>query len=473
MIYRYVTFGSYGQWVGAFIVASASFVSGTFLGWPASALPQIRDGSAGFILTDDEQSWMVTLGSIGSFFSPIPCGYLMDRIGRKYTLLLFDGLMLVSWIMLTYSTTVVPIYIARILCGLWGGVEYTTVLLYICEISEPRLRGTLGTIGELMLFSGAFFESVLAHLPYKIIAACSAIPAIWLFVGLLLIPESPYFYLMRGNREAATESVKWFRGSCKAEDMDKMETAVKEQLANTGSFAEIFTSSVNFKALLIVQCLKIVLGSSSIILLLAYTSVILPDSWVSARNGFTVLCAVWIVSGVFACTIMDKINRRTFLFVSSFGTLISLAFTSMWYYLRYKTSIDTSTTTWVPLVTLIIAGSFETAGIFNVPNVVKGEIFAINIKSKASAISCMTAFLFEGITTFFYYPITRNIGLYFNFVKIMITSALCIVIVKFALIETRGKSLEEIQLVLNNDCGDDDLVWTTNVLETRPIKSTG
>lgn len=302
-----------------------------------------------------------------------------------------------------------------------------------------------------MLFGGAFFESAISYLPYQTIIGISVIPPLLLLFGFFIVPESPYFYLMKGDRSRATEIVTWLKGACLKEDMDIMEDAVMMQLNNTATFSEIFTSKVNLKAFMIIQSLKVVIGSSSLIMLMSYCTVILPDSFVSAQTGYVILCCVWVVAGVTSCLIMDKVNRRTFLYVSSVGTVIPMTLLTIWYFLRDKTSVNTSTTTWLPLIALIVAGAFETGGIFNVPNVIKGEIFAINIKSKACALCCMTAFLFEGLTNFFFYSITNNIGMYINFLKVAITSGLCIVVVKFWLLETRGRSLEEIQDILNSD----------------------
>ncbi|CAA9998513.1 unnamed protein product [Nesidiocoris tenuis] len=198
-----------------------------------------------------------------------------------------------------------------------------------------------------MLFSGALFESAMSVLSYEYLIAASAVPAVILFFGLIFIPESPYFYLMKGDRLTASENVKWLRGKCTIQDMDAMESSVKEQLANTAGFSEIFSSPMNLKPFIMVQCLKVIVGCSSIIMLMSYASTLLPDSWISAKNGATLLSLVWVVAGLFACSIMDKINRRTFLYISSIGTALALSCTTVWYYLDEKTSVDMSSTKWV------------------------------------------------------------------------------------------------------------------------------
>uniref|UniRef100_A0A0A9YBE0 Facilitated trehalose transporter Tret1 n=1 Tax=Lygus hesperus TaxID=30085 RepID=A0A0A9YBE0_LYGHE len=445
MLSRFISFGFFGEYVAAFVVSIASFVSGLMMGLPDAVIPQLTSGAAGFTLTESEISVMLGIMSAGSFVSPLPSGYFMDHIGRRNSLILFNLLTMISWVLLVVSKTPFPIYVAKFITGMWVSFEYTAAPVYVGEITSPRLRGSLTSLGELMFFFGVLYTSLLMNLSYETIIVSCAVPSIVLLFGLILIPESPYFYLMKRNRKMALKNLVWLRGSMKAEELDEMESTVNEQLNNKSSFSIIFTSAQNLRAFMLVQCLMVVVGNSSLMMLLSFSTTIFQNTWVSSQNGYIILCCIWIASGIVSCLVIDSVNRKTLLFVSSVGTALALSGTTVWFYLRDQTNVDTTNTSWVPLATLIVAGVFETCGIFNIPTVVNGEVFPVNIKTKAVALSSMTASLVDGINSTFFFKIARGPGLYLNFAKILITTIFCIYFSKYVMIETRGKTLEEIQ----------------------------
>ncbi|KAF6209227.1 hypothetical protein GE061_014972 [Apolygus lucorum] len=60
--------------------------------------------------------------SLGSFVSPLPSGYVMDLIGRRNLLIIFNLLTMISWILLAFSKTPFPIYIAKFIAGMWPSI---------------------------------------------------------------------------------------------------------------------------------------------------------------------------------------------------------------------------------------------------------------------------------------------------------------------------------------------------------------
>ncbi|KAF6209209.1 hypothetical protein GE061_014954, partial [Apolygus lucorum] len=89
------------------------------MGLPDAVIPQLTSGEAGFTLTESEISFMLGITSAGSFVSPLPSGYVMDLIGRRNLLIIFNLLTMISWILLAFSKTPFPIYIAKFIAGMW------------------------------------------------------------------------------------------------------------------------------------------------------------------------------------------------------------------------------------------------------------------------------------------------------------------------------------------------------------------
>ncbi|KAF6209402.1 hypothetical protein GE061_015149 [Apolygus lucorum] len=450
MFESYISFGKYGQWVAAITGAAMVFISGNLISWPAAVLPKIRDGTAGYTLSPDEQTWMVSILFVGAVSSPIPCSFIMDKIGRKNILMLATFMGVLTWIILIFATTITPIYIARVLSGCYCGIEYTVVSNFIAECVDPEIRGRLGTLMIIMYSCGAFFVSLISFCSYQVITLICLLNVVLLFICFLFLPETPYFYLMHGKREEAEKSVKWLKGSCSPDELNRIENAIKEQLQNSGTYLDIFKNPVNLKSFLMVEVLKFVAAGASDVFLMTYAPLIIPNAWITAQQSYIVLCVVWVGSALAASVYMDRFNRRFVMTVSCTGAIIGLLITAVWYYLRDSTTVDVRSTNWLPLILTIIIGGFETVGLFNIPNIYKGEVFAINIKSKACALSCVTACFFEGLNNYTFFPINDNIGYYFNFVKSAITALVGLIFTLFFMVETKGKTLEDIQDMLNN-----------------------
>ncbi|KAF6201462.1 hypothetical protein GE061_003853 [Apolygus lucorum] len=448
MFERFVTFGPYGQWVAALAVTCCVGISGVTVAWPAAAFPKMEDGSAGINFSEWEKGWLACLPFTGAVISPLPVAYLMDRIGRRSTLHLSLLLILAGWMIIAFCSNIYLLCLARLMCGLWGGTEYITVSIYVAEMVDPSIRGTLISVTGMTLYIGALYVSFISYLSYQAMSLVCAVPALCLFTIFFFIPESPYFYLMHGRKKEAEEAITWLRGHCDKDELKRIEDGVIEQSKNHGTFKEIVANKANRNAFIMIEWFKIFSSCTANIVLFAYSTHLIPDSFVSAQDSNILLTVLWVFAALVSSSIMDKFPRRTILGVSCVGTIALFTITTVWYYLKEFTQVNVTTTTWVPLITIIIGSFFEVIGIVNIPNVLKGEIFPINIKTKACAISCMTANIFETINVLYYYEINYYIGEYFQFLKSVVSASLCLYITVFHMFETKGLDLETIQDLL-------------------------
>lgn len=65
------------------------------------------------------------LASLSSASTPVGCilsGYVMDRFGRRKTLLITELPLIIGWVLIACATDVRMIYVGRIMCGLGSGM---------------------------------------------------------------------------------------------------------------------------------------------------------------------------------------------------------------------------------------------------------------------------------------------------------------------------------------------------------------
>ena len=104
----------YRQVLGAVSVSIASLLWGCSIGWPAAALPQMRQGvekvgnslaglvTDGLVVDDSTASWIGSSMPVGGTVGALITGTCIDVLGRKRFMLVLYltsalGWMLVSW----------------------------------------------------------------------------------------------------------------------------------------------------------------------------------------------------------------------------------------------------------------------------------------------------------------------------------------------------------------------------------------
>lgn len=104
---------------------------------------------------------------------------------------------------------------------------------------------------------------------------------------------------------------------------------------------------------------------------------------------------------------------------------------------------------WLPVVALVIFISTYSVGWGPLPWAVMGEMFASNVKAKASGVTVSVCWFLAFIITKFSSNIEESFG---NYTTFWLFGACCVASILFTVLllpETKGKSLQEIQDELN------------------------
>lgn len=187
-------------------------IVGCWLGWPSPFLHKLKHGEIPYNLTSSQRSWIVALMDFGNVISPIPTGYMMDYFGRKPTFFITAVIFQLSWVFAIFAEGAFLLCIARLLAGIGKGIGFTVVPMYLAEIAEVNVRGALSTIFTILLFFGTLFEFIIApYVSYDTLNYISATIPVVFFLLVLVIPESPYYLLMKKNRAGARRAFCWLR----------------------------------------------------------------------------------------------------------------------------------------------------------------------------------------------------------------------------------------------------------------------
>ncbi|XP_076244658.1 solute carrier family 2, facilitated glucose transporter member 8 [Calliopsis andreniformis] len=463
--YRYSEMTEKGSTLPQYVAAAAANLAivsaGAMMGWTSPILPKLsknlEDNPLGRTITTEENSYIGSLVALGAAVGSFLAGYLSERWGRKKTLLSSVAPFLVGWALIASAKHVGQLYAARLILGIAMAFAFTVVPMYCGEIAETSVRGALGSFLQLFITVGLLYSYAIG--PYVSYVAfwivCAIIPVIF-FACFIFMPESPYYLLKIGQREEAVAALAKLRGKSAAsvqKEADEMQAAVEEAFRNEASVADLFTVKANFKALIYTCLLASFQQLSGINVVLFY----MEDIFISAGTSLSTSIAtiiVGVVQMLASCVtplVVDRLGRRILLVFSGIGELVTLGALGVYFYLQDHEHADVSSISILPVISLVIFISTYSVGWGPLPWTVMGEMFASNVKSKASGITVCACWLLAFFITKFSSDLQVAFG---NFTLYWVFGVFCVISVLFAVFilpETKGKTLQQIQNELNGE----------------------
>lgn len=233
--------------------AIAVFTAATHGGWPNPCLPKIMGPEYPHDVSPDEASYIAISGPFGDIIGGISASLLVDLLGRKKTLLIICLPQIVSHTLFYFSyVSKYLLYLGRVFGGIGQGAVLATLPQYIGEVTEPRIRGKLGTIVSVAYNFGMLFINFVGSFNdiHHTALICLIFPIIF-FLTFINMPETPY-YLLRSNKvEEARESLKILRRKNDVEkELQNLTFDVKRQMSESGTFKDLFLIKSNRKAII-------------------------------------------------------------------------------------------------------------------------------------------------------------------------------------------------------------------------------
>ncbi|EOV8971415.1 sugar porter family MFS transporter [Cronobacter turicensis] len=200
-----------------FLAALAGLLFGLDMGVIAGALPFL---ARTFDLSSHQQEIVVSVMMFGAALGALCSGPMSSSLGRRRSLLLGATLFVVGSLGCAAAGNMQMLAIARFILGLAVGVASFTAPLYLSEIAPERIRGSMISLYQLMITIGilAAFISDTAlsgggH--WRWMLGIITFPAVVLFIGVLTLPESPRWLMMKRRDALAASVLKRLRNSDK------------------------------------------------------------------------------------------------------------------------------------------------------------------------------------------------------------------------------------------------------------------
>ncbi|KAK0520253.1 Plasma membrane low glucose sensor [Tilletia horrida] len=169
----------------------------------------------GYDLSTAHQSLVVSILSAGTFFGALLGAPLADGLGRKIGVQIALLIFCAGVAMQTASTEIGLLSAGRAIAGLGVGIISTIVPMYQSETAPRWIRGAVVSAYQWAITIGLLIAAIVNNststyadtrcyrIPIAIQIGFAAILSFFFFV----LPESPRWYIKKGNHEAALRSL--------------------------------------------------------------------------------------------------------------------------------------------------------------------------------------------------------------------------------------------------------------------------
>lgn len=404
-------------------------------------------------LTKWQEGWVVSAVLVGAILGAAVIGPMSDRFGRKKLLLLSSIIFLVGAVWSGLAPDFAHLVASRIVLGLAVGGASSLIPTYLSEMAPADKRGGVASLFQMMIMTGILVAYISNYLlqdltfGWRIMLALAALPALALFFGGLVLPESPRYLVRQGDNEAARKVLAMFS---KDEKMVEAELGDIElqATAQTGGLSDLF-GPLSRPVLIMAMGLAIFQQTMGCNTVLYYAPTIFTDI------GFGVSAALMahIGIGIFnvivtwvAVMIMDKIDRKKMLIYGAWGMGISLILMSVGMQLSGTGKFGS----YLAAIALTIYIAFFSATWGPVMWVMIGESFPLNIRGLGNSFGAVVNWTANTIVSLTFPPLLSAFGTGNLFYLYAVMCFISIWFVHKFTIETRGRSLEQIEASLRH-----------------------
>ncbi|KAJ5595421.1 uncharacterized protein N7459_001629 [Penicillium hispanicum] len=183
-------------------------------------LDKATTASAAFVIPSWKKSLIVSILSAGTFFGALIAGDLADWTGRRTTIISGCIVFIIGVVLQTASSSLGLLVAGRLIAGFGVGFVSAVIILYMSEIAPRRVRGAIVSGYQFCITIGLMLASCVDYATenrtdsgsYRIPIALQILWALILGTGLVFLPESPRYFIRKGQKEKARESLARVRG---------------------------------------------------------------------------------------------------------------------------------------------------------------------------------------------------------------------------------------------------------------------
>jgi len=416
------------------------------------------------LTTSFQIGWAMSSALVGCLLGSVLSGGLSDKYGRKRLLILAGLLFTGSAIGTALANNFFSFILYRLLGGIGIGLASNLSPMYIAEISPAAMRGMFVSINQLTIVIGILAAQLMNWLIAKPIVenataqeilnswngqtgwrwmfGAETVPAFLFFLFMFFVPKSPRWLVKNAQDERARRILAKIGG----------DTYAATALAHIKDTLKNEIERVNFKDLIEPKMKKILLLGIVLAVFQQWCGINVifnyaEEIFSAAGYGVSDILLNIVITGSInllftfvAIFTVDRWGRRVLMLFGAAGLSITYLFIGMSYFLHSQ-GIHL-------LILVVTAIAIYSMSLAPVTWVVISEIFPNRIRGAAMSVSVFSLWSACFILTYTFPMLNKGLGVSYTFWIYAFICVLGFLFIKFKLPETKGKTLEEIELEL-------------------------
>ncbi|KAK3299589.1 general substrate transporter [Chaetomium fimeti] len=478
--YMMCVFAAFG---GIFFGYDSGYISGVM---GMQFFIHVIEGGDATVLPAWKKSLITSILSAGTFFGALIAGDLADWLGRRITVILGCAVFIVGVVLQTASAGLGLIVAGRLVAGFGVGFVSAVIILYMSEIAPRKVRGAIVSGYQFCICVGLLLSSSVDYATqerndsgsYRIPIALQMAWALILGAGLFFLPESPRFFVKKGNLEAAVVTLARLRDQ--PQDSDYVRDELAEIVANHGYEMSVIPHGSYFQAWAMCFRGSIWKANSYLRRTILGTSMQMMQQWIRTGCNFvfyfgtTFFQQLGVIDNPFLISLvttlvntcstpisfytMERVGRRPLLVWGALGMLVCEFIVAI--IGTVKPDDDTAVKVMIAFICIYIFFFATTWG----PGawVVIGEIFPLPMRAKGVALSTASNWLWNCIIAVITpYMVDKDKGnLAAKVFYIWGGLCTCCFVYAYLLIpETKGLTLEQVDQMLGETNPRNSAKW--------------
>jgi len=382
----------------------------------------------------------------GTVLGSLLGGWPTDRFGRRFTLLSIGLLYIISAIGCAFATGVFSFIAARFIGGLGIGISTVAAPLYISEIAPPAYRGRLAgmfqfniVFGIVIAYLSNFLLKGIGENAWRWMLGVAAVPSVIYTLMCFLLPESPRWLLGRkGDRRKGIAVLQLIQPEAPPAQIEVQADEIIAASSEQTTSGRFLTWRLRVPILLafLIAFFNQLSGINAILYFaprifeltgLGEKAALLQSVGIGITNLLFTFVGLWLI---------DRVGRRTLLFIGSFGYIISLGLVAWAFFTQHFAIVP------VCIFAFIAAHAVGQGAVIWV---FIAEIFPNRHRAKGQTLGSFTHWVFAALLTTFFPQMVTVFAPGYVFLFFCGMMVLQLIWVKTMVHETKGVPLEQIQ----------------------------
>ncbi|CAA2988603.1 probable plastidic glucose transporter 1 [Olea europaea subsp. europaea] len=389
----------------------------------------------------------------GAFIGSICCGSLVDKLGCRRTFQLDTIPLILGAIVSAQAHSLNEILCGRFLVGLGIGVNTVLVPIYISEVAPTNYRGSLGTLSQIGTCLGIIISLFLAFPSesdphwWRIMFYIAGIPGFVLALGMQFAVDSPRWLCKAGRFDDAKEVINNIWGPTEVKKaIEEFQSVIMNDSADLDSSWLELLQEPHSRVAFIGGALFVLQQFAGINGVLYFSSLTFKDVGITSSALASLFVGLTNFAGaICASYLMDKQGRKTLLV----GSYLGMAFSMFIIVSAVSFPIDKEIGSNLSILGTILYILTFAIGAGPVTGLVIPELSSNRTRGKILGFSFSVHWVCNFLVGLFFLELVEKFGIAPVYASFGGVSLLAAAFSYYFIVETKGRSLEEIEMSLN------------------------